>query len=193
MSAKSRPSATSLMVKSNSLRATKSIGAPRLQALLRLDRDLGADEADLQRSGSRPSAPPRPCTSAAKDGVRGVDHAQLVAARQRPAPAAGRCRAGGASISLLPGTRAAGWASQVGYQKRADLALRLVARAGAAVEAVEGRRLQEQRLHHARSIPSPVPGRQRQGAGAVGPRMQRLAAPLHPVARHSSPASRRPT
>ena len=26
-------------------------------------------------------------------------------------------RAGGASISLLPGTRAAGWASQVGNQK----------------------------------------------------------------------------
>ena len=26
-------------------------------------------------------------------------------------------RAGGASISLLPGTNAAGWASQVGYQK----------------------------------------------------------------------------
>jgi hypothetical protein len=35
------------MVKSNSLRATKSIARPAIQALLRLDRDLGADEADL--------------------------------------------------------------------------------------------------------------------------------------------------
>ena len=34
------------MVKSNSLRATKSIGRRGLQTLLRIDRDVGADEAD---------------------------------------------------------------------------------------------------------------------------------------------------
>ena len=40
------PSATSLMVKSNSLRATKSTAARPDQALPGLDRDLGADQAD---------------------------------------------------------------------------------------------------------------------------------------------------
>ena len=51
--------------------------------------------------------------------------------------------AGGASTSLLPGTRAAGWASQVGIPVRADLPLRLVPGARPAVEALKGRRIQE--------------------------------------------------
>ena len=54
---------------------------------------------------------------------------------------------GGASISREPGTIAAAWASQVGNQKRLHLPLHLVARAGAAVIAVEGRGLEEKRLH----------------------------------------------
>src|SRR5207248_5551660 len=40
--------------------------------------------------------------------------------------------------------------------ERADLALGLIARTGAAVEAVEGRRVQEQGLHHRTLSPSAV-------------------------------------
>ena len=55
-------------------------------------------------------------TSEAKDGVEvWMTHSSCSFASattvSRP------IRAGGASISLLPGTRAAGWASQVGNQK----------------------------------------------------------------------------
>ena len=49
-------------------------------------------------------------------------------------------------MSLLPSTSAAGWASQVGYQK--ELISRRVTRPGAAVETVERWGLQKQRTHH---------------------------------------------
>ena len=102
MSPNRRPSAISLIVKSNSLRATKSIGARRGEARLRLDRDLGADEADLeprvdvlQRLGD--------LDVGGEGRGRGVQHRQLVIAGERQhvveraaAPAARRsacCRA----------------------------------------------------------------------------------------------------
>ncbi len=51
MVASGRPSATSLQVKSNSLRPTQSIAGGRLEGLGRQHRGVGADEADLAWSG----------------------------------------------------------------------------------------------------------------------------------------------
>ena len=112
------------MVKSNSLRATKSIaGAPAPGSPSASHRDLGADQADLQRSGSRPSAPRRPSRRRRRTGSR-------CAARpaRSPWPAAAtsaRLDAGAAArrSACCPRTRAAGWASQVGIPERLDLAL----------------------------------------------------------------------
>jgi len=73
-------------------------------------------------------------TSEANDGDEGVHHEQLVVARQRKTSAS-LSRAGGASISRLPGTSAAGLGEPRRIPERADLAACLVARAGAPVEA----------------------------------------------------------
>ena len=114
-SAQSRPSATSLH-REVELVARDEIDRRALaQAFLRLHRHLGADEADLQRR-VRLLQRRRHLHVRRERRRRGVDHAQLVVARLRRSPRRGRCRAGGASISLLPGTSAAGCASQVGYQ-----------------------------------------------------------------------------
>ena len=53
MSAQSRPSATSLMVKSNSLRATKSMALEAVRVSSGSHRDLGADQPTL-RGGLAP-------------------------------------------------------------------------------------------------------------------------------------------
>ena len=51
-----------------------------------------------------------------REGRRaGVQHGKLVVGGERPDVVEARPRAG-ASTSRLPGTSAAGWASQVGYQ-----------------------------------------------------------------------------
>ncbi len=106
-----------------------------VEALFRLDRDFGADQADLQprvfvlqRFGD--------FDIGGEGGRRGVDHRQLVAAGQRQY-----------LIELEPGRRsvdqsaARNQGSRLGQPgrvpERADLALGLVARSGAAVEAVE--------------------------------------------------------
>ncbi len=111
----SRPSATSFTVKSNSLRATKSIGAP----LRRLSSGCTATLAPTKPIFRRGFASFNACatfTSEAKDGVE-----VWMTHRSRPRASASTVsrlvRLGGASISLLPGTSAAGCASQVGYQK----------------------------------------------------------------------------
>ena len=77
---RSRPSATSLMVKSNSLRATKSIARDALRLVLGLDRDLGADEADLEIRIERLHRLGR--LHVAQEGWRGgVQHEQLILPR----------------------------------------------------------------------------------------------------------------
>ncbi len=63
-------------------------------------------------------------------------------------------RAGGASTSRLSGTKRRRLGEPGRIPERADLAPRLIARAGAAVEAVEGRRMQKQGLHHRPFSPS---------------------------------------
>ena len=116
MSAQAWSSATSLMVKSNSLRATKSTAGRALQRAVGVDGDLGADQAGLQVRIDRLQR---------LDGlhVRRRRTASRYARRpgRSPWPAARRrrCagRAAGRRSAWLFSTSAAGWASQVGYQK----------------------------------------------------------------------------
>ena len=98
--------------------------------------DVRADHADfdlgvffLQASGE--------ARVIGKGGRAGVQHGQFILAW--PAgPLGRRVRpSGGASIRRLPGTIAAGCASQVGYQNDRNLAPRLIARAGAAIKAFD--------------------------------------------------------
>ena len=122
------------------------------QAFLRLHRHLGADEADLQRR-VRILQRRRHLHVGGERRRRGVDHAQLVIprlARHRiEADARRRC------IDQLAARHQRGRLRQPGrIPERADLPPRLIARAGAAVETVERRRMQEQRLHHRGSNPS---------------------------------------
>ena len=86
------------------------------QALLRLHRDLGADEADLQRRVGVLQRL-RHLHVGGEGRRRGVDDAQLVVARLRQSPRPGRCRAGGASISLLPAPARPAGPARSGYQK----------------------------------------------------------------------------
>ena len=81
MSAKSRSSATSLMVKSNSLRATKSMAPPCCQASAGLHGDLGADHADLERRVGVLQRLGDASRREAKDGVEVCMTHQVVAAR----------------------------------------------------------------------------------------------------------------
>jgi len=110
----SRPSATSLIVKSNSLPATKSTALDALRLPAGFDRHFGADQArfqvgvggferldrlDVGSKGRR-----RSVQNDKIEVARGChDVAEFQAVRR-------------ASMSLLPSTSAAGWASQVGYQ-----------------------------------------------------------------------------
>src|ERR1700722_15161937 len=114
MDSSERPSATSATVKSNSSLATKSM----------------AGEAWSDRSGwTATLAPTKPTSrsgffafSASATFTSPVNVGELVCRIIRSCWSArvtmsSRVRpAGGASTSVLPGTRAAGWASQVGYQ-----------------------------------------------------------------------------
>ena len=152
MAAKSRPSATSFTVKSNSLRATKSTTGASRRRLLRLHRHLGADQPDLERRVLR-LQPLRHLHVGGEGGRRGVQHREVVVARHR--------RHLG---QALPVRRRVHEARAFHQRRRLrepgrepealDLAPRLVAGAGAAVEAVEGGRLEEQGPHHR---PHPTP------------------------------------
>jgi hypothetical protein len=129
-------------------------GARRGQAGLRLDRDLGADEADLEprvgvleRLGD--------LDIGREGGGRGVHDREIVIARQRQHV-----------LEPLPRRRRIDQPA-AGHQRRrlsqpgrvpegADLPARLIARARPAIEAVERRRVQEQGLHHTGYSPSTV-------------------------------------
>ena len=114
MAAKSRPSATSRHVKSNSLRATKSMAAPAS----RLSPGCTATFAPTNPIFSAGFASFSACATFASDANDGVE--VWITTRSRPFTSArigsSPIRAGGASISLDPGTSAAGCASQVGNQ-----------------------------------------------------------------------------
>ncbi len=108
------PSAISLMVKSNSLRATKSSTG----AAARLCSGSTATLAPTKPILSFGFASFIACatfTSLAKDGVE-VCITTSSYSFASGSTSSSWIPAGGASINLLPGTRAAGWASQVGYQ-----------------------------------------------------------------------------
>ena len=113
--AQSRPSAISLMVKSNSLRATKSIGAPWVRLSAGCTATL-APTKPIFSAGLASFSAAATFTSAANEGVEvWITHSSCW--RAAATTDASPIPAGGASISRLPGTSAAGWASQVGYQK----------------------------------------------------------------------------
>ncbi len=102
------------MVKSNSLPATKSIASDALK----LPAGSTATFAPMSpafKPGLTAFIASIALTSEAKEG------AEVCATTRSKSRAVGASSAsfrpcGGASTSLLPGTRAAGWASQVGYQ-----------------------------------------------------------------------------
>src|SRR3984957_2518653 len=114
MDSSERPSATSAAVKSNSSLATKSIAGEAWS-----DRSgwtaTSAPTKPTRRSGFFPFSASATFTSPANVGelvcriIRSCWSARVTMS-SRVSPA------GGASTSVLPGTRAAGWASQVGYQ-----------------------------------------------------------------------------
>ena len=74
---------------------------------------------------------------------------------------------GGASIRRLPGTSAAGWASQVGYQNERISRRAWYRDPGAAIEAFERGRMEEQRseCHGTLRLARNCPGPQRQESG----------------------------
>ena len=129
-------------------------GRRGLEAVFGLDRDLGADKADLQlRVGilQRLGDP----DVGGEGRRRGVQHRQFVVAgeRQNVVELEPRRRRVD-QLAVGEEGRRLGEPSRV--PERADLALGLIARTGAAVEAVEGRRVQEQGLHHRTLSPSAV-------------------------------------
>ncbi len=117
----SRPSAISLIVKSNSLRATKSIGAP----LTRLSSGCTATLAPTMPISSDGLASFSIAATLTSEAKEGVEVCITTMSRSRMSSRIGSMpiRAGGASISRLSGISAAGCASQVGYQN--DLISRL--------------------------------------------------------------------
>ena len=103
------------MVKSNSLRATKSMASE------------AASEGPGETATCAPTMPMRSFglaalkasttfTSEGKEGVEVWSTRSSTSAASGSTSSSESPRAG-ASMSRLPGTKAAGWASQVGYQK----------------------------------------------------------------------------
>ena len=109
------------MVKSNSSRATKSIESEASREPSGSTATLAPTKPTFSAGFARLSASAT-CTSPANDG-------ELVCSTARScwlasgSTSSRRSPAAGASTSLLPGTTAATWASQVGYQN--DLISRL--------------------------------------------------------------------
>ena len=114
MLSQSRPSAISLMVKSNSLPATKSITFDALRLPAGSTATLAPMKPAL-RSGLTDFMASTALMSEAKDGAD-VCRTAKSKSRAMGATSASLRPCGGASTSLLPSTSAAGWASQVGYQ-----------------------------------------------------------------------------
>ena len=90
-------------------------------------------------SGSRAFSASATCTSEANDGVRRVQHARGRSSRRAAATSSSVRPCGGASISLRARDQRGRLGQPGRIPERPDLAPRLVARAGAAVEAVERR------------------------------------------------------
>ena len=124
----------------------------RLEAVLGLDRDLGADHADLEpRVGVLERLGDLDVGGEGRG--RGVQDAELVIGGERrnvAEPEPRRRRVDEPAFGHQG--RRLGEPSRI--PERADLAARLIARAGAAIKAVEGRRMQKQGLHHRPFSPS---------------------------------------
>ena len=135
MSAQDRPSAISLMVKSNSLRAAKSISGEAFRRAGRVDGDLGADQPDFQSAvGFLERLDGRDIGG--KRRRRGVQHHEIVVPRARRH--FGELGAVRRRVDKLAAFDQGGRLGEPGrIPERADFAARLIARAGAAVEAVE--------------------------------------------------------
>ena len=146
MLAKSRPSATSLMVKSNSLRATKSSSSQAASEPAASTATL-APIMPILRLGLAAFSARTVFTSEANDGVEvcsttrsrsftsGSDVGEAEPVRRR--------------VDQLGALDQRGGLRQPGrIPERLDLAPVLIARAGSAIEALERRRLQKQGLHH---------------------------------------------
>ena len=141
MALQSRPSAISLMVKSNSLRGDEIDRRARLPG--------------LRRGSTATLAPTKPALSAGLASLsasttlhvgsegrrRGVQHDEIVVARLRQRRR--RARSVRRRVDQLAARHQRGGLGEPGrIPERPDLAPRLIARAGAAIEAVEGRSLQ---------------------------------------------------
>ena len=114
MRPKSRPSATSLMVKSNSLRATKSMALDAFSVASGSTATL-APIMPIFKPGLSALSASAVLTSEEKEGV------DVCSTTRSCFPASGAMswnfsRWGGASMSFEPSTSAAGCASHVGYQ-----------------------------------------------------------------------------
>ena len=114
MSFQAISSAASLMVKSNSLRATKSTAG----ASLRLCSDSTATLAPIMPILTPGLMSLIQAATFASDLNDGVEVCITIRSRSLMSPtmSSNFSWCGGASISLEPSTSAAGWASQVGYQ-----------------------------------------------------------------------------
>ncbi len=122
------------------------------KAFVRLHRDLGADEADLQRRIFIPKRL-RDLHVGGEGGCRGVDDAEFV--RPRLGDDLGQADARRRRVDQTAARHQRGRLGQpCRIPERTDLPPRLIARAGAAVEAVERGRVEEQRLHHRVGIAS---------------------------------------
>jgi hypothetical protein len=104
------------MVKSNSLRATKSIASPPRSRLSFGCTATLAPTMPIFSDGFAVLSASATFTSDANEGVL-VCITTRSCALAAVSTVSSEMRAGGLSISLLSGTRAAGCASQVGYQK----------------------------------------------------------------------------
>src|SRR5262249_24348244 len=109
-----RPSAISLMVKSNSLRATKSIICDALRLPAGSTATLAPTNPALSAGLTALSA----LTVSMSEANDGADVCSTARSQSRAQPAicASFKRCGGASTNVLFSTSAAGCASQVGYQ-----------------------------------------------------------------------------
>src|SRR6266545_774597 len=111
-----RPSATSLMVKSNSLRATKLSAGAALSAASGATA-TAAPTMPMMSEGFSALSASTTLTSERKEGVL-VCTTQSSYRRASGLTSSSERPSGGASTSLEPGISATGYASQVGYQNK---------------------------------------------------------------------------
>ena len=112
---KSRPSATSLIGEVELVAGHEVDRRRGLQAAFGVDRDLGADEAGLEPRIGGLQRLDRLHVGGERRR-RGVQHDEIEVARLAHHRRRARCGAAARRSASSPRTRAAGWASQVGYQ-----------------------------------------------------------------------------